>query len=555
METEKKLTRVEIAVVLSSTLLLWVLLAQANGREAHTDVLWYMNMSQSHIPDPHWFTRYTHVYLQAPFLAAFSDPFEGIVWFWAFLIAGSAGLIYFLHRLIFPSSTLIHAGLSAGLFLAFDLHGASIGVPLADLSATLVLLSIVLVFWLVSRHGAPSIVGLILLGSLLFVAFKTKETIWIAGLLVIGVLQDNEGKMINQHTLQRIKWMVIGILGGVFGFALLNALFLRDFFFDLRPAHWRTYLSFWVGEPEYYPGAENWLVNGFMLVIPFVFLLYLTAGIKLPQNARKQKIIWALPFATILFLTLGMVKSTYVIDPRFLFPSQAVMTIFIPSLFPYDLPDGANQRWLWVGKLAGGLGIYAVFYEGLKLLISRTGINFSDFVSSVFIPIVVSLLLLIILWNPKKVWLNTLAPMVLLVAFIRPGLLDNLREFQLKPPENGYQTRFYPLYAFGDEITPTGDDIYLISAHIPNQGLGFSEDLNTIRTIFDLYYGIRSGSNQFSLVALPGAMEEMANPPYSEYLFLTAGELEALQTGGQIPDHCRTFPAEGFGLALIKCPD
>jgi hypothetical protein len=553
METQNKLTRSEIIVVIFCSVILWLLLAQANGREAHSDVLWYMNMSQNHISDPHWFTRYTHVYLQTPFLAAFADPFVGIVWFWAFLIASAAGLIYFLHRLLFPSSTPIHASLSAGLFLAFDLHSANIGVPQADLTATLVMLVILFAFWLIMRRGSPSVPGLIFLGSLFFVAFKAKETIWVSGLLVIGALQDEDGKIFNENWLKRFKWIFIGLLAGLLEFAFLNAYFLHDFFFGLKPLHWKIYLSFWVAKPEYYPGAENWLVDGFMLVIPYVFLLYLTAGFKLPQQARKQKLIWALPFAAVLFLTFGMVKSTYVIDPRFLIPSQAIMAIFVPSLFPFSLPPGAKQRRSWFGKLIGGLVIYGVLFECLKVLVTHTGINFTNFVSSVFYPIVVSLILLIVLANPKQDWLKTLVPVILLVAFIRPGLLDNLREMELEPPENGFQTRFYPLYAFGDEITPTQEDSYFISTSIPEQELGFSDDLNTIRSIFDLYYGIRSETEQFSLVEPPMVLEEMEKTSGPVYLFLLHDELEAWQYQGDIPDNCQIFRIEGDELTLIKC--
>ena len=68
---------------------------------------------------------------------------------------------------------------------------------------------------------------------------------------------------------------------------------------------------------------------------------------------------------------------------------------------------------------------------------------------------------------------------------VETALPRHVREFRLRPPENGYQTRFYPLYAYGDQITPTADDSYLISTSITNQGLGFSENIDTLRTIFD----------------------------------------------------------------------
>jgi hypothetical protein len=162
--------RNELLVLFSGLLVLAYLLSTFSMKQVHTDVLWYLNMGFNNIQDPHWLTRYSHVFLQKIFLVLFDDPFVALRYFWIFLITSSSGLIYFLIRNISKKSNFINGWLGVLLFLSFELQGVSSGIAWADMTSMFVALVISIIFLLSAKNGHREQKWLLLLGVLFYIA-------------------------------------------------------------------------------------------------------------------------------------------------------------------------------------------------------------------------------------------------------------------------------------------------------------------------------------------------------------------------------------------------
>ena len=123
-------SKVEYFLVAVWSVLLWFWLIDVPGREAHTDVLWYMNMGLNNVADPHWVIRYTHVYLQKIFLTFADQPFDGLKAYWAFIISITAALIYFNARKLTQGSTILTGIAAVAIFFSFSIHAEYAGVAL-----------------------------------------------------------------------------------------------------------------------------------------------------------------------------------------------------------------------------------------------------------------------------------------------------------------------------------------------------------------------------------------------------------------------------------------
>jgi hypothetical protein len=114
-----RITKLEIILVLLLFAGIGVFLAVFAGGPIFSDEIAYMNAGLTNIGDPYLLNRYTHIFLQKPFLKLAPTPLQGVKIYWGFVLAATGLLTYWCARILSRESHLLHAGLAAVLFFSF----------------------------------------------------------------------------------------------------------------------------------------------------------------------------------------------------------------------------------------------------------------------------------------------------------------------------------------------------------------------------------------------------------------------------------------------------
>lgn len=548
---QKKLKIIEYVIVAILSLLLGIILTTIPGKEAHTDVLWYMNMGLNNIADPHWMNRYTHVYLQKIFLEISSDPFQGLVNYWAFLLSGISFLIYWNTRFLSKANNFIHASLAVIIFLSLPIHSRHAGIALADYTSTFIVLLIFLVYQISAKHDHAKPKLIVIIGIALFLAYRTKETAWVAGIVVLGLFFDKQDRLIPPLIKKNLLYLVYGGLIGILSFSLLNGLLLNDFLFGFRPENFSSYYDYWIGDPEYYQYFDNWFTDGIWAVSAVPFSLYLINGINKKNFSIKHFILWIFPLLTVITLTTGMIKNNYLVYPRFLMPSFAVICLFVPLFIQFEFPKKKDELIKFVGVLLLGL-ILLFLIRSVSLNFSKsTGMDNSILISGFLIPVYFSLLLIAIAFFKNYTPLTAAIPILLLLAIFQPDLFDNIRKAQYHPGRI-IQTRFYPVIAFQDQIKIEEDMLIFTSTNFHQETQYLDKDKDTIRTIFDLQFQVSTKRENY-LIADPA--DTLAQNTQFTYIFITYREWINLPQNTQtsLLTSCTPYHEPDNNLTFLDC--
>jgi hypothetical protein len=353
------------------------------------------------------------------------------------------------------------------------------------------------------------------------IAFKTKETTWVIGILTLHLAFSVEDKLDIKVFYQRFKTLFLGIIGGVILFVILNNSFLGDPFFDFRLVNLQEYFSFWIQDAQYYNGAADWYRNGYFISAPLIFFLFLQRGLKLKRP--EHKFIWLYPIVLIFFLTVGMVKSTYDIYLRFLYPAIAIMSVFAAQSFEFEYPNKRiPQIRFWVSFL-GGIVIYQTLQMFFVSYIDSIGKDFADFVQSVVQPIAFSGILICFVFIKKFTYKSVIFPIILTIAFIRPNITENIRQAKWQPIDGVVQTRFYPLEIYSEKIEISSDMQVYVSINVTEE-LGFlSYDIDTLRTLFDLHFLATTSRENYTVIQNLSELKDINIVDQNLYIFVTSG--------------------------------
>jgi hypothetical protein len=182
------LENIDVFIAAIGSLGIWVIFAKfAPGGPIGSDILLYMNAGINHVEETLILNRYFHVFLEGFFLRAAPTPLIGIQYYWAFLMAATAFLVYYNARSFTGKSNLIRGALAVGLFFSVGYFATSTGNVEVDLTAMFMVMVIVTVFLASARRQHRSKWILIILGVLFYLVFKTKETSLVSGSLFFGV--------------------------------------------------------------------------------------------------------------------------------------------------------------------------------------------------------------------------------------------------------------------------------------------------------------------------------------------------------------------------------
>ena len=330
-----RILKTELILITLGFLAIGIFLAIFAGGPIYSDELSHMDAGLNDLKIPYSLNRYTHIFLQKPFLELASTPLIGAKIYWSFVLTLTGFLTYWCARLLSRENHILHAILAATLFFSFHFFIDYSGVTIVDFTAMLMVMVFITLYIFAARNDFK-LSWLIALGFIFFLAFKTKETTLIVSVLLIGLGYSN-GKEFRYPTLGKnlIKFF-LGILGGTLFFIIINTIVLRDPLFGFNLASIKAFLDTYatVSLAKIDPNPQGWYTGGLTTIWLLPFLLYLIAGIK-PEGRfiPPIRLLWLLPISLVIFLTSITLWRSYKVDPRSFFLPCQYFASSEPSLY------------------------------------------------------------------------------------------------------------------------------------------------------------------------------------------------------------------------------
>jgi hypothetical protein len=518
----------ELALVFGGFLVVWVLLARAAGGPLGTDELWYIHSGLNNVAAPHVLNRYFHIFLQKLFLELAPNPLTGVRFYWGFLVSLTALMVYLSARILTEKNNIFHGFLALGIFFSFRLLADYSGITVVDITAMAMVAVFVFMYIYSVRFPSESSWTVPLLGFLFFLAFKSKETTIIAGLLVLG-FGFNEAKSFSvARLLQTFLRFLQGAAAGVVFFMLLNLLILKDPFFGLTPAHFMAFSNELRTTVGLNPEIQDWYSSYLLPVLPVSFLLYLISGIKRGSNFPAQvRLLWLVPLFLIVFLSFSMIKGDWGIRARHLFPVLPLFSLLAPQFLSFSFPSEKKERMLLALYLAGSLAFLIIFRFVLIAAVDRISGDVTAFMVEILFPIAFSVLLALLMLKDRYTVHSVTLPLLCLALLLYAPLSSNVKDLFVSSRVNRtFLERMQPLAAFEQEIVFHPDMTMLVS-HRASQVLR-NPNLNpdVMLSLFNFHFKANSERSNFAFVVIDINTDPSELVQDYDYILLTQWDWE-----------------------------
>jgi hypothetical protein len=513
-----KLSFLEIPLALLGFLIAWDWLGRhALGGPLSTDSNGYMNLALNPAVDASVMNRFMHIYMMRVFLKLAPTPLTGFQYYWAFLLAATALLVYINARSITSRSTFIHGLLAVGIFFTIPEFAQEAGMAGVDMAAMFMIMVMVTFFVLSVRRQHRSTWLLGGLGFVFFLALRTKETALVTALLFIG-LGVEDGQFRFKELWHRLVYVIAGLLAGIVFFAMLNWILVGDPLFGWRLSNIRDFLSNYVGPTTGQSRTDavsgNWYSAYILGVIYIPFILYLIGGIRFSHDLDLgQKLVWCLPLALVCFVCL-FTSITW--GPRFLLPAVPIICLLGPQFLDFSIPEENRERVKLLIISVIALGLLLTLRLAMRVLVPRMGWNIDLFYVTFYVPAVLSSILAIsFLWKRFSASISIVGA-VLIIALVVTPVVTNARTMLKAKNRTESNLVYYPYSAFKDEIHFTPGMKMFVSFDAWNTlGVGgYCNTTDDVRDIFNVVFDASSTRSNFTV-------------PYYLAKYATQSELDA----------------------------
>ena len=458
-----KQKNLEIALSILFFIALWVGLSFNTGGPIYSDELLYIEIGLNNESAPNYGNRYFHVYLQKLFMAAAPTPLVGIRIYWAFMIAFTALLVYWSARIFLKESTAMHGILAVAFYFSYQFISSYAGVTSVDIAAMMMSTALIFTYLLFLRTEKKWV--LFVLGALTFLAFKTKETTLFANIVLLGFFFDKDGKFAFKNVLPILKNYFIGFLGAIGLFIVLDSIFLRQPFFAISPNTFKEIFENYAYTGGFRKEPVNWYQTYLLddLMIPFLF--FLVGGIKL--NTRtitpSKKIVWAFPLLLVSFITINMLKIPWGFIERFYFPALPVIAFLAPQFLSLHKPEDSKGWRKLALTIVGVLLLVVIMRQVDMAYVESIDWNYGKFLDSIYFPILLSLVLVVIILVEKQNLLTFGIVLFFMVSWLLPAASYNYKYIYVEPTTNEkFQIKYYPFLEYQDDI-PISSDVKMYS--------------------------------------------------------------------------------------------
>jgi len=243
------------------------------------DDLLYMSLSRYTNGQAWILNRYGHIYLLKLFYFLAGDSITGARIYWCFLFSASCILIYFSARMLAGKGSVIAAIIAVLLVCMQPMFGREAGSPLADFTVMfLVILGVFIYLAFLGRRERYTRWLLMLLGLVFFWAVKSKELGICMGVLFFGLGRNEQNLWRIKRFFQDIGWVVCGIVAGSLILMVLDAAFVGDFWFSVRPSNISKLLGRNLGEPVINTQTRT-IQSWFAFFMAYTFVSYAVSDV------------------------------------------------------------------------------------------------------------------------------------------------------------------------------------------------------------------------------------------------------------------------------------
>jgi hypothetical protein len=455
-------------------------------------------------------------------------PIIGVRLFWSLEMVFSALMIYFGIRLLNRKATAIHSIVGAFFFFSLPFFLTYSGATIVDFTSMVMVTGVLLFYLLSIRFENKTKWFLLAMGAMLFLSFKTKEVNLVASVAVVGLGLDGEGSFHWKLLWQKVRWLLLGMAGGVVIFMGLGALVVHDLLWGFRISEYKLFIqgyaeNFFVGHVPYDYFWE--LLTSFPM-----FLLFLIGGFHNGERiGRREKVIWFIPFVLVIALTITYTQSPFGTIPRVLFPIFPLMCMFVPQSLIYDLPIEKMEKIY----LAIAIGVGMILVTGAIVIYPHVsyalGWDFTDFTNSFVVDVLISAVLVVLAWvrNYKKMsFALALCGIILLAA--QPFQKNYTYVILHRTGQKFYYQRISPFSDFSNLIQFTPSMKMLISLDISNSYQLLGRGLDDMVGLFDLYFDNPAVRTNFTVVDNRHQLLRDVFSSSYDYVLMTSGDWNSI---------------------------
>ncbi len=310
------------------------------------DDLFYMQLAQKTEAFPWVLNRYAHVYVLKPFFALTGgDAFQASEIYWSFMFAATVtamGAAIMSLGAGYQILTLLAALL---LLLSQPMLFERIGAAYSDYTVMMLVTVGVAVY----LHGLARARGptwnwvSFVLGLATFWATKSKE-LGAVLLWLLPLLAFEEGRLRWRSFAKKLGFWVAGAAVGLVALMVLDAIYLGDGFFAVRPDNINRVGSFnFAQTPESHSGWMATLWRGHHVANPgdasagllAIFVVLAAAAATWRQRTLELRLVHLMPMGYLAALILMNLRATYPYIPRYLYPILPVACVLAAALFHY----------------------------------------------------------------------------------------------------------------------------------------------------------------------------------------------------------------------------
>jgi hypothetical protein len=529
IEARLPVSAVELSLVLGGFLVVWLRCWQGlRGARWGTDELWYIHSGLNNVAAPHVLNRYFHIFLQKLFLELAPSPLTGVRIYWGFLVSLTAMMVYLSARILAEKNNIIHGMLAVGIFFSFRLLADYSGMTVVDITAMAMVAVFVFIYIYSVRFPAESRWAIPLLGFLFFLAFKSKETSVIAGLLVLGFGFDAvKGFSLGRLLGSGLRFLQGAAVGVVF-FMVLNLLILKDPFFGLTPAHFMAFSNELRTTVGLNPEIQDWYSSYLLPVLPVAFLLYLISGIKRSSQFPPQvRLLWLVPLFLIVFLSFSMIKGDWGIRARHLFPVLPLFSMLAPQFLDFGFPAEKKEKLLLGLYMAGSLAFLVILRSVLIAAVGRISGDVTTFMVEILFPIAFSVLLALLMLKERYTIHSVALPLLCLALLLYAPLSSNVKNLFISSRVNRtFLERMQPLAAFENEIVFHPDMTMLVSQRVSLVLRNPNMNPDVMLSLFNFHFKASSQRSNFSFVMIDSDIDPAELMQGYDYILLNDWDWE-----------------------------
>jgi hypothetical protein len=526
-----KISRLEKIILVVMVIAIWAVLAIYAGAPVFSDEFMYIDIGLRNYKEPSYGNRYFHIYLEKLFMSAAPTPLIGVRIFWGFVIALTIGLVYYNARNFLRGSNPLHGLLAAAFFLSFPMLVDYSGEPAVDLTAMLMVTLYLTAYLYGLRQPEKRNYALIAMGTLAFLAFKTKETTVFVNLFLAGYLLEESGRWNWRRLLDLLKPLMIGLGAGILIFMLLDGFILGDPFFAIRPSTFGAIFTHYDFGRVFYEDPDNWYRQYFLDDLLLPFMLYLVSCLRLKDELdAPRKLACVYPLLMVAFVTINMVKIPWGIIERFYFPALPMVAILAPQFLRFEWPK-ERRAWLGFGLLLAAAGALVFALRAVMLNFAASmSFDFSRLLDSLYYPVILSILLASAIWIRKFHWASAVIPLFCIAAMLVSPLMHNYKYFvRYQKLNDRYATIMYPFRTFPEDLTLGADDRLYVSPRLDREYGMLSDDPNDVVAMYNFYYDARISADNVFMGFTPESMFQQLTAKKQTLALLTQADWELLQ--------------------------